>query len=56
MRLWARKHDFSLGDTGLYPANHTTGLKAKDGIACESEEAIFKALHLQYMPPTERNI
>lgn len=63
MRLYAKRRGFQLSDKHLvyrekiaYFAKefgeHTLG----EAIVCESEEDIFRALHLPYKPPTDRNV
>ena len=59
MRLYAKKNNFGLNDTGLRrinanlsEENNLMGLDVK----CENEEEIFAALGLEYVEPKERNI
>ena len=64
MRLFAQKKGYSLSDFGLSPTlrgTNDTGSKNQKlvlgyGIPCDTEEDIFKALHLPYKSPAERDV
>ena len=58
MRLYARKLGLTLSDTGLCVAfrngKNECVLKSKS-VECNTEEEIFQALGLDYVPPTKRS-
>jgi len=58
MRLFARKKGLTLSDHGLHPSVRKKQEKLWVGqnIPCYTEEEVFKALGIQYRPPTEREV
>lgn len=58
IRLYARKLGFTLSDTGLCVAfrngKKECVLRSKS-VVCNTEEEIFEALGLEYIPPKLRN-
>jgi hypothetical protein len=53
VRLWAKRHGWTLTDTGLWP-RHDPGRGAQ--VVLRSEADIFAALGLEYRSPAERNV
>lgn len=60
MRNWARKNHMSLSQHALVlrptPKSETGMHKKGAKIPCNTEEEVFKALKLDYVPPNERDI
>jgi len=54
MRLWARKNGMSLSEKSLV-VRVTEDMKGKP-IPVSSEEDVFKALGLEYVPPEKRSV
>jgi hypothetical protein len=53
VRLWAKRHGWTLTDTGLWP-RHDPGGGGR--VVLRSEADIFAALGLEYRSPAERNV
>ena len=66
MRLFAQKKGYSLSDFGPHPTIRSSALDERSkknqkiqvgyGIPCETDEDIFKALHLQFKKPEQRDV
>jgi DNA polymerase/3'-5' exonuclease PolX len=58
MRYYAKRRGWSLSDKGLVPAigSGDDRVKGTNTVPAASEEAIFKALDLVYVPPEARNV
>jgi len=54
MRLWARKNGMSLSEKSLV-VRVTEDMKGKP-IPVSSEEDVFKALGLEFVPPEKRSV
>lgn len=57
MRHYAKKQGWTLSDHGLCPAVRAAGVRIHKGksVFCRNEEAIFDAMGLRFIPPTERS-
>ena len=53
MRLWAKRKGFNLQDKGLF-ADRSQALASR--VRARSEEDVFDALGLDYVPPESRNV